>query len=221
MIMLCRMACVGGEVINYKFGPNHDFNNQQKVRVDLFLDIIEGRQQKPDANIIISHLRDDSDKQGVHKQSEEFRWFNINGKPDYLLIDNYSELVDKKITHKEGWSFCAEYGDLKPEFFDDGTFVDNGLLPIDKIYESYDLFFTYIKNKWNIPIIFIHFSTALDIREKYINQGKAITEVLEKLSPKYNIQNIHADLNSIERKDGDCYHFGEKTIKNMADKIII
>lgn len=215
------MACVGGEVIDFKFGPNHDFNNQQKVRVDLFMDIIECRSKIPNAKTIISHLRNDSDKQGVHSQSEELRWLKITGKPNYLLIDSYSELVDKKITHKDGWSFGAEYGDFKPEVFENKIFKNEELLAIDKIESSYDNFFNYIKNTWNIPVIFIHFSTALDSREIYINQGNAIMDAIKSLSTKYNIQNIFADEDAIERKDGDCYHFGKKTIINMANKIII
>ncbi len=166
-------------------------------------------------------LADASDTGGVYSQSEELRWLTINAKPDYLIMDSYSELVDKQIIHKDGWSFCGTYGDFKPESFINGTFFDGSLLSLDQLYSSYDLFFKIVKEKWDIPIIFIHFPTTFDHREMYINQSKAITQALNELSIKYNIQNIHADINSIEQQDSNYYHFSKKTFKNMADKIII
>lgn len=35
MLILNRTACLGGDVTQLKIGTTHDFNNQQKVRVDL------------------------------------------------------------------------------------------------------------------------------------------------------------------------------------------
>jgi len=221
MLILTRTACLGGEVINYKIGGNHDFYNQQKVRVDMFNEVVSGNTIKPKKSEILPWLADASDTGGVYSQSEEFRWFTINSKPNYLIMDNYSELVDKQIIHKDGWSFCGVYGDFKHEAFTSSTFIDGSLLPLDKIYDSYDNFFQFVKNKWNIPIIFIHFPTIFDHREMYINQGIAITDALNILAPKYNIQNIHADLSEIEKQDSNYYHFTKRTFKNLADKIII
>jgi hypothetical protein len=219
MIFLNRTACVGGEVLHCKVGDKHNFNNQQKVRVDMFMDIVEGKMSKPDSKTIISLLSDASDTGGVYSQSEELRWFQVKDKPDYLIMDSYSELVDKKITHKDGWSFCGTFGNFKPEAFLDGTLIDGTLLNIELIKPAYDKFFEYIKNCWDIPIVFIHFPTTFDNRNLYINQGKAIMDAIKELSLKYNIQNVYADDGAIERKDGDCYHFGNKTIENMAAKI--
>lgn len=221
MYFLNRTACLGGEICNLKFGDNHNFNNQQQVRVDMFMDIMDGLEQKPNLNEIINNLCEGSDRQGIHAQSVELRWLNVK-KPDLLFMDNYSELVDKKITHKDGWSFSGQYSEFKKQSFEDGTLTDNGLLQADEIYNQYDRFFTFIKAKWNIPIIYTHFTTKFDDREKYKLQGEAIIKIMELISKKYNIQNIQADLDEQElRHDSIVYHFSQKTVKHMADKINI
>lgn len=221
MIFLNRTACLGGDVTQYKVGTNHNFNNQQKVRIDMLMDIVEGKEIKPESKNIISLLSSPGDMAGIYSQSENLLWYTLDQKPNYLIMDNFSELTDKKIIHKDGWSFCGALGDFKSSAFDDGTLVSDGLISINLIESLYDKFFQYIKNRWNVPIIFIHFPTIFDDRELYQNQGRAISEALNHLSSIYNIQNIHADPDSIERKDANYYHFTQKTIKNMADKIVL
>ncbi len=225
MFFLNRTACLGGWVQGLKFGDGHKVYNQQKVRVDMFMDIVNGIEKPPNITSILPLLTAINDTSYMYLQSEKLLWltFDLNDEiPNYLIMDSYSELVDKKTMHKDGWSFCGCYSDFKQECFESGTLIDYGLLSIDKIYDSYDMFFNFIQQKWNIPIIFLHFPTTFDDREKYIKQGIAITEALGKLSTKYNIQNIHADEDCIEQKEDSPlnYHFGNKTIKNMVDKII-
>lgn len=220
MLILTRTACLGGEVTNSKIGSKHEYYNQQKVRVDMFLDIVNDNNKKPKFDVINSWLKR-KDMAGVYSQSEKLEWLNINSKPDYLIMDNYSELTDKKfIDKKEGWEFCGLYGDLDSDLCND-KLEHLDLLDVNKIEEQYDSFFSYVKKRWDVPIIFIHFPTTFETREQYINQGQAITNALNILAPKYNIQNIHADLEFIEQKDCDVYHFTQKTIDHMASKIKI
>lgn len=221
MLIFTRTACLGGDCTQLKIGTNHDFYNQQKIRVDMFIDVVINGVKKPNKEILLSLLEDPSGTGGVYSQSEEFRWFSVMKKPKYIFMDNYSELVDKKIIHKDGWSFCGVYGDFKQEAFIDGTLTDTKLLPIECIYDSYNIFFEYVKNHWDVPIIFMHFPTTLEHREIYIKQGEAITKALEQLAPKYNIQNIHADKEAIEKTDSNYYHFTMKTKQNIANKIIL
>lgn len=221
MLMLNRLACLGWWVLAKKFGVKHEFNNQQKIRVDMFMDIVDGKEKIPNIASILPNLLASDWSHKMYLDSIELKWLNIN-KPDILIMDNFAELVDRRIIHKDGWKFCGYRSDFKEEYFLDGTLTDCGLLNIDDIYNSYDSFFSYVKEKWNVPIIFMHFPTVFEDREKYIKQGAVITEALEKLSPKYNIQNIHAAADSIEQKDDSPlnYHFGNKTVENMANKII-
>lgn len=218
MKFLNRTACLGANVTQILFGDNQDYNNQQKVRADMFLDIINGKAIKPDSKIVIDGLWR-PDMAGVYGQSEKLLWQTVQGKVDYLIMDNYSELTDKRFIHKNGWTICGLYNDFKPELLNDMT--DLGLLNINDVDGVYNNLFEYIKNIWNTKIIFLHFPTTFETREKYINQGVAITNALNNLSGKFNIQNIHADIDSIEQADSDTYHYTRKTFENMANKIII
>lgn len=220
MIIFTRTACLGGEIIYEKIGDQHEFHNQQKVRADMFLDIINGIYEKPIFSKL-DQLLTRRDMGGVYHQSEKLEWITLNKKPQYLIMDNYSELTDKKFVHKDNWIVCGLYGDFNITELEK-EFEFYGLLDKDKIYNTYSLFFNYIKNRWDIPIIFLHFPTTFDERIEYIEQGKAITEALHELSKIYDIQNIHADADAIESKhDNDAYHFTTKTFKNMASKIKI
>lgn len=220
MLIATRTACLGGWVTQAKLGMAPEYHNQQKVRVDMFLDIINGIYKKP----IFSKLEEmlvRKDMGGVYHQSEKLEWLTLNRKPNYLIMDNYSELTDKKFVHKkEKWMFCGLFGDFDTERLSE-EFECYDLLDTDQVFNKYRLFFEYIKNKWDCPIIFIHFPTTFDTRERYIKQGQAITDALSQLTPIYGIQNIHADLDAIEQRDSDVYHLGDKTVNNMAAKIRI
>lgn len=220
MLFLNRTACLGGWVQGLKFGDGHAVYNQQKVRADMFMNIINKKSQIPDMKPILPLLSAINDMSYMYMQSEKMSWLNVKEKPDAIIIDSFSELVDKKFIHKNGSSFCGYHSDFIPSSFSSKTLINYGLLDRNKIYKYYDAFFKFIKNKWDAPIIFLHFPTTFESRDIYINQGIAITEALEKLSVKYNIQNIHADESEIEQKDELTYHFSDRTIANMANKII-
>lgn len=221
---LNRTACVGGWVTDLLLGANQYyrdgqqlFNNQQKVRTDMWLDIMQGKCKAPSPGTL-QHYISQQDYMGPYLQTEELGWNKVKN-PKYLIMDSYCELTDKRFQHKDGWIVCGLYSHFNPQLFD--QFTDYGLLPIDQIAEKYDQFFALVKKKWNIPIVFIHFPTTFDDREMYIQQGAAITRALDQLAPKYNIQNIHADPEAIEQKDSDYYHFTDKTVANLASKINI
>jgi hypothetical protein len=218
MNILNRTACLGGWVTDAKLGSKHNYNNQQKVRVDMFLDIMNEKINKPEISYLENILVRE-DMSGIYEQSEKLLWLTVEN-PDYLIMDSYSELTDKKFIHKDGWMVCGLYSDLNfKEYKSDFEF--HGLLNINEIHNNYKLFFEYIKNRWNVPIIFMHFPTDFDPREKYKTQGKAILEALDDLKNHYDIQNIIADPEAIEQKDSDHYHFTDKTVNNMASKIKI
>jgi hypothetical protein len=217
MRIFTRTACLGGWVTQALLGHNQEYHNQQKVRVDMFLDVVNGVYSKTKFNELDKILTR-RDMGGVYHQSEKLEWLS-SGKPELIIMDNYSELTDKKFVHKsENWMFCGLFGDFDMNACTE-IFRCDGLLEIDKIHNSYDAFFKYVRSRWDVPIIFMHFPTTFDSRERYIEQGKAITEALAQLAPTYGIQNIHADADAIEQLDADTYHFTTKTVQNMASKI--
>lgn len=221
LTIFTRTACFGGWVTEKKFGNDQKTNyfNQQKVRADLFLDFVDKKASPPQMKKNLKKwLRPECfGNEGVYLQTELLDWLKQNIKPDLFVLDNYSELVDKRFSNKEGHSFCGLYGHFNSNFIE--SLTDEGLL--DNVHETYDQFFSYIKNHWNVPIIFIHFPTTFDPREKYKIQGEKITAAMEIMASKYGIQNLHADLESIEQRDSDYYHLADKTVNNVVSKIKI
>jgi hypothetical protein len=218
MNIFLRTACLGHWVRDTLFGdktPYHNYFNQQKVRADLLIDILNGKTHKPPMNSILDKHLSRKDMRGVYSQTESLLWISSGVKPDLFIIDSYSELVDKRFISNEGWSFCGLYGDFDTSFI--SNMHDDGLL--EDVYTAYDNMFSFITTKWNVPIIYIHFPTTFDVREKYIKQGLKIDQAMNEICKKYNIQNIKADPDQIEQKDSDYYHMSDKTVRNLASKI--
>lgn len=219
--ILTRGACLSSWVTEALLGEQMsriNFSNQQTVRVDLFFDILDGK-IKPAPYSLLQTWITNKGRLGVYKQTEDLLWLKAN-EPELLIMDNYSEIVDKRFEHWTGIGFCGLYGDIDKKILD-RELAQYGSLDPAKILPLYDRLFQYVKDKWNIPIIFVHFPTVFDPRERYRQQGEAITNAMGLLAEKYQIQNIHADESEIEQKDADYYHFSERTVSNMAGKIII
>lgn len=216
--VLTRGACLSNwSTIKY-FGDDFirmQFFNQQKVRADLFIDIVEGKVNRVPAGTM-DRINKIPHNLGVYRQTEQLLWLEAKD-PQLLIMDNYSELVDKRFDHPDGWSFCGLYGDIDEVALSE--FTHKGLLNKEEIITRYDQIFKWVLDRWNIPIIFIHFPTVLDPREEYKEQGSSILSAMEPLAVKYGIQNITADNDAIEGLDGELYHYGPKTVGNLANKI--
>jgi hypothetical protein len=223
---LARVACFGQWIIGKRqILRSSKLYNQQQVRVDLFSDFIEGKINRAKAIEITKYFHKDSDRHEIHIQTEQMSWLNIPN-PDYIFLDNFSELTDKRFTHSLGFDFCGKYGEFEKHIYDqnvnNGTFTDHGLLPINSIYSEYDRFFTHIKNKWgNVRIIFINFSTNFEGRQLYKDQGIAIFDAIESLTNKYNIQNLIHPNPELKLGQDFAYHFSDQNIIDMAARIIL
>ena len=110
---------------------------------------------------------------------------------------------------------------MKPSLTE--NLINKDFLNTDIMYQIYDEYFDFMKFKWpNTSFIFCHFPILKETREIYISRWNKIADVIENLSGKYNIQNIHADNNKIfPNEDSDAYHYTDETAQNMASKIKI
>ncbi len=220
MIIATRNACLTADVNHFLFGDKHEYLSQAHVRVDVILDIKKYKTfRSPTEKEIDNHIFN-KDTVGVYRQAVELAHF-INKVPEYFIIDNYSELTNKRFEHKNGYVFSGMYTDINKEDFIPEKLTDYKLLNKNIIQDKYDEYFDFMRNGWpNTKFIFTHFPIEQDTREKYINQWNVITNAIDNLSGKYNIQNIHADKDQIEFVgDGERYHFTKRTAKNMASKI--
>jgi hypothetical protein len=210
-----RVACLGRDVfdINYLAGDKPVLLNQQKVRVDLYLDWLAGM-PRPRAEIVKQYLLR-HDIYPLIEQQTTSQW-DAGSDVLYFAMDSFSELTDQKFTHKqEGWSFCAHYSDIdhKSDF---GNYFDcHGLLSISEIEMVYSLFFDWLEKKFpNKIVYFFHFPTKLDDREIYKVRGAEIHRVMLKLEgSKPYIKNVYIDEKFVlkNEKDSFPYHFSKKT----------
>lgn len=215
--VLGRTACLGNEVIK-QMGWSENYVNHQKSRVDYLLELSVDKSIAPISTEIINYLKHKYIIGTIeHQRYNFFRYSN----PDIIVVDSYSELTDQLFVDTgSNKKFLVNYSD-----------IDQHLLPkryecrglIEKnLFEIYDSFFAKINLVYpRTPLYYIHFSTILDNRDKFINRGKIIIEIINKLSIKYKfikIIKINDDL--IHRANSDNeefnnlpYHYSEETYK--------
>lgn len=223
--VLGRVACLGRDVFNMSFpafSNSEILINQQKVRLDIFMEWVEGA-KRPVANAVTPHLeRDDIGKLII--EQEQLPWFAANKKISFLIMDSFAELTDQKFTHKtEGWSFCAHYSDLKhtPEF--ESTFSSEGLLSEDSFVETYRRFFTWFtKTHPGVPIFFIYYPTTLDEREKFKMRAIELKKAIEQMKKEFPmLQSIEVEDKDVSyhAKDQFPYHYGYSTMQVFDKKL--
>lgn len=185
-IILGRVSCIGKDILKLE-EKDYLLKNQQKSRVDNFYASIIGK-NKPQYNLIEPYIGREDIKPLIKEQCD-LPWLKVNTQNiKYILMDTYSELTDKKFTHKkEGWSFSCHYADLdkskRKEF--EKIFADEGLLPLKQLEKSYEQFFTWCKKEYSdIPIYVVVASSALDSKKEYKKRALEIKRVLKKLAKK-------------------------------------
>ena len=97
-------------------------------------------------------------------------------------------------------------------------------MPDREIEENYNKLFNKLRECFgDVPIIFIHYPSKLDQREKFIQRGKMIKRSISKLKPSFEpFYDIHADNAVVDFHEDDKfpYHYSNKTYKNIASKIM-
>lgn len=216
--ILGRVACLGSDLYSLRFQRKLGFRlvNQQKVRVDLWLEWLEGN-GRPRAELV-KNLMSRPDVYPLIENQVALPWLAENDF-EFLLMDSFSELTDQKFTHKkEGWSFCCHYSDINhnPEF--DLDFECVGLLPIEEIEATYTRFFEWFESRHpHKKVVFVLFPTELDDRLLYKERGAEILRVMTKLQQeKRFIQNLIIDDSLVDWNENDRfpYHFAKAT--NLA-----
>ncbi len=214
--VLGRTACLGNEIIK-QMGWGKNYINHQKSRVDYLLDLNKNNYIFSNADEVVKYLKHKFIKGTIeHQRYNFFRY----PKPDIIVMDSFSELTDQLFFNQSSNTrFLANYGD-----------VDHSLLPIDfqclglleenKLFQTYDEFFEKIEQIYfNTPLYFVHFSTALDTREKFKHRGGMIQKIINELSKKYKfIHSIEVDDKFVNKANSDNeeynnlpYHYSNET----------
>lgn len=214
--VLGRTACLGNEIIK-QMGWEKNYINHQKSRVDYLIELNKNNKIAPESKKILNYL--------INKyiigtiESQRYDFFRYP-KPDIIVMDSYSELTDQLFINKTDNSrFLANYSDVDHALLPD-NFNCLGLLENNKLFQVYDEFFKKVEQVYpNRPLYFIHFSTALDKREKFKHRGGMIQKIINELSKKYKfIHSIEVDDKLVNKANSDNeeynslpYHYSNET----------
>lgn len=214
-IVLGRTACLGKDIFALRHSKDKHaiLINQQKTRVDILCEWIEGN-ARPKSKKIRGHISR-ADIYPLIKEQESLPWLRWKD-CDFILMDSFSELTDQKFSHRnEGWSFSCHYSDIKHTLEFDALFENHGLLPIDDIENAYIKFFDVLNSLYpDKRVIFLHFPTSLDERKIYKERGGEILRVMRKIEQKHShITNIYIDDEKVDWHEEDKfpYHYSKPT----------
>jgi hypothetical protein len=225
-IILGRCACLGNELLRIWLKKHKKYLviNQQKTRVDLFLDCINGA-PRPKAGVIKKYFRlKRSDLEEIVKQQEKLPWLKNKRPIEFLVMDSFTELTNKKFTHKkEGWSFCCYWSDLNHSEDFDREFSSHGMLPLENLEKTYRAFFTWLETSFPCKeVFFIHYPSLFDTRSEYKERGAAILQTMQKISAdKPYIKNFFLNDGEITEKiktDPFPYHYNKEVYQKLSEK---
>jgi len=218
--ILSRTACLFNDTILEMSLTNIPRYNIQKGRVDLWIDFFEGKRQKPNFNMIKFISRFDIKRLFIEQYN-----FHLNKKtPPYMLVmDSYSELVDRKFyynnfTNKYFFAYSDDVIENSEKFLE-----NDGLLQTDKILESYEIFFNQFRAYYPAcPIIFILVPNKLEIREFFIIRSKIIKESILKISKKYydfHVIEVPEEIVFNNPNDDFPYHYSKEVYEHLNQEL--
>jgi hypothetical protein len=223
--ILARVACMGKDVLKI-LDPNIQIINIQKGRIDLLNKFFVNDKLKPQMHSVHKFICR-NDVISLIEEQYLFTWNYEKKPPKYIFMDSYSELTDQLFVHKKKkWMFCSNYSDINHSEVFNKNFSNEGLLDISFLKEHYMLFFDKIRKKFPFtPIIFLHFPTKLDTREKFRNRFEEIKYSIESIKDLYEpFYSISIDEqvidwpSNIESKSFP-YHFNQETYDTFAREI--
>jgi hypothetical protein len=219
-----RVACLGKDVIKI-LKIDFPIFNLQKGRSDYIVNSLNHKNITPKVNIVSKYMLRKDIIPMLFQQKLIRNVFKLH-EPEFIFIDSFSELTDQQFIHKiYKWMFNINYTDINikhPKIW--SQFKCNGLLPDSEIEENYKKFFNKLRRHFgDIPIIFIHYPSKLDQREKFIKRSEVIKKSISKLKPSFEpFYDIYADNAVVDFCEDDKfpYHYSDKTYKNIASKIM-
>jgi hypothetical protein len=217
--VLGRVACLGLDSFHL-MNNNFKIYNVQKGRIDFLADSILNKKSPITPSFkVLKYIKREDIKQLV--LSQFYLTFKVKKRPEFLLMDSYSELTDQKFfdLNKPNSYFFANYSDI-----DINSFLKcDGLIPIDHSLEQlYLQFFTEFRNLYNTsPIFFIIFPKKLEIRTKFIIRHNEIKDLIKNISKHFiDFHTIEIPESIIsESEDKFPYHYNNDVYVYVANEI--
>lgn len=224
--ILGRHACLGRDVINLTANRLPIFNIQ-KGRVDYFVSALEFKHTRTRTSVlgrylsridIVPFLRQQEYCHNLPKHS-----------PKFVYMDSFAELADQLFIHKKcRWGGCCYYSDVDHTEDFDETFEARGLLKIEELESSYRQFFSLVRERYGeVPIIYLHFPSALELRTQYLERGRLILETITKLASEFlNVYSLTVDERVVSRPNVVSpelqdfpYHYSNETYIDFSKKL--
>ena len=217
-----RCACLGNDVLKI-VNTNNNIYNIQKGRSDLILNIINEKIENTNPKFVLPYLENLEIYNMIIQQSLIKEIFKLHP-PKVIFIDSYSELTDQLFSLNDKSSFCANYSDLKKNDNETWkTFVRKGLMEVNNFEKKYFQFFSLLRSVFqNVPIVYIHFPTKLDKREKFKQRGEKIKNTISKIKSHFDdFFEIEADNDIVDYNPNDTfpYHYNKETYIDISTKI--
>jgi len=217
-----RCACLGNDVLKI-LNLNNNIYNIQKGRSDLILDVINNKIKNTKPEFILPYLQRVDIYNMIVQQSYIKEIFKLHP-PKIIFIDSYSELTDQMFSLQDQSVFCSNYTDLNSDINDIWkTFNREGLMDVNNFEKKYFQFFSLLRSVFqNVPIVFIHFPTKLDEREKFKHRGEKIKNAISNVKINFdNFFEIEADNEIVDYDPNDVfpYHYNAETYHNISKKI--
>ncbi len=224
--ILSRTACLGNDVLNM-LALRKPVLNVQKGRIDYLLDCVEHPELKARPWQVVPHMAR-MDIMPLVVQQSMFPPA-VSSPPGLLYMDSYAELTDQLfIHHKRQWRFCCNYSDIRHDGEFQSLFETAGLLPVEELEFHYRKFFNYIrKSVGQVPVVFLHFPSTLDKREKYKARQRSIAKIIavmaEEFPPFYSLSVDDSIVDWPEVKHPETedfpYHYNQRTYEAFIDAI--
>ena len=223
---MSRTACLGNEIIDRLYGKEIVNINFPKNRIDLLS--IKTIQKIKLLSLYKMFTRYDILSNSIYMQNQLF--YDKTIQPKAIFFDSFSELTDQRFTHKkQGFSFYCNFSDLNSDVDSfKNNIISEGLLEIRELENHYRTVFEKCIYTWGeIPIIFIHFPTKLDIREQFQKRGAEIKNIIEKLTLEYkNLHSVTIDESYVDFAEKGNeeyrklpYHYNNATYEKFTRKI--
>ena len=217
---LARVACLGQDVLQV-LDLGGACYNIQKGRVDHLNNIFKNKKN----NIFLKEIAGAILRIDIIALIFQQKYFSFSSSipPKAFILDSYSELTDQKfISKSKGYEVYLNFSDLDKMKTD--KFECSGLLDLAGLTGHYrELFDQFNKKYPGRPILFIHFSTKLDDREKFKLREKKIKEAISTLELEFdNLHQYHAPEHLINWKENDDkfpYHYSNEVYKFLANEI--
>ena len=171
-----RYACLGASVLE-ALGRKYKMHNLQKGRIDYLAQTMQMSAAVCRPEKVVPHLTRDYIAPTIEQQLSLCPTF----RPQLVYMDSFSELSDQRFRHrKDGWTFCSNYLDLRHDDEFANTFESLGLLDLTDLHERYTRLIQIVRQRWgDIPIVYLHFPSDLETRDKFVSRAAEIRRIVE------------------------------------------